>query len=159
MTFHGEALAAIRRHLLDRAGELGFATTDDPGLYLLADGKRIDATTLPDGRRRFVVPKGIAELRLRSRTGIPALLLADCVDERTLGAFIGSITVNAPSGRRTLTSGDRAYAAGWYPPEPEGLWTDGDAQLDVAGPCTLEITLAGGLPYPNLRRAGARCAA
>ena len=155
MAFEGETLAGIRRHLLDRAQALGFATTDDPGLYVLADGRRIEAQILPDGRRRFSVPKGTTALRLRSRTGVPGHLLADVDDDRTVGAFIGAITVNSASGRREIALDDAALHEGWHAPEATGRWTNGDAALNVAGPCLLEITLAGALPYPNLRRRAA----
>ena len=157
VAFHGEPLAAIRRHLLDRARALGFATTTDPALHLLAGGTRIDPQPLPDGRRRFHIPKGVDRVRLRSRTGIPAHLLAGAADDRTLGAFIAELALTDARGRRTIDLA--TLADGVYPREPEGIWTNGDAGLDVAGPCILDVPLAGTLPYPHVRTAKTRRAA
>ena len=146
---HGVPLAGIRRHLLDRAAVLGFSTTTDPALHILAGGTRIDPQTLPDGRYRFHIRKGVNGVRLRSRTGIPAHLLADTGDDRTLGVFIAELAVTSVSGRRAIDVA--TLTDGFYPRESEGIWTDGDARLDVAGPCILEITLAATLPYPHQR--------
>jgi hypothetical protein len=159
MVLHGPALAAIRRHLLDRAARLGFSTTLDPGLYLTIGARRIEAVILEDGRRRFNVPKDMHRLRLRSRSAMPCHLLGDSTDTRVLGAFIRQIRLSEPTGQRDLALDDAALGEGWYPREPEGRWTNGDALLELAGPCILEITLAGSLPYPNLRSARTRQAA
>ena len=70
-----------------------------------------------------------------------------------LGAFIRQIRLSEPTGPRDLALDSAALGEGWYPPEPEGRWTNGDALLELTGPCILEITLAGSLPYPNLRPA------
>ena len=71
-----------------------------------------------------------------------------------LGAFIAALMVVSASGRRPLDLA--ALTDGVYPPEPTGIWTDGYARLDLTGPCTLEITLGGTLPFPNLRSAKTR---
>ena len=153
VVLHGAALAAIRRHLLDRAAALGFSTTLDPGLYLMAGDRRIDPVILEDGRRRFNIPKDAYRIRLRSRSAMPCRLLGDSTDTRVLGAFIRQIRLSEPTGPRDLALDSAALGEGWYPPEPEGRWTNGDALLELTGPCILEITLAGSLPYPNLRPA------
>jgi hypothetical protein len=150
----GAALAAIRQHLIDRARHLGFSTTDDPALHLVGAGTRIDGQILADGRRRFQIPRGVGALRLRGRSGVPAELLARSDDTRVLGAFIAGFAVTDASGRRTVDLA--TLSDGFYPREAEGIWTNGDAGLDVTGPCILEITLAGTLPYPHLRMAGTR---
>ena len=153
MTFHGAPLAAIRTHLLARARQLGAATTTDPALHILAGATRIDPEILPDGTHRFTIPGGVKTVRLRSRAGAPAHLLANSSDDRTLGAFITRIARRTKSGRpRAIPLASPALATGWHPPEAGGRWTDGDAVLPIAGPCILELAHGGTLPYPCTAR-------
>jgi hypothetical protein len=158
MTLGGEAVAATRRHLLARAERLGRATTEDPDLHLLADGRRLDAQPLPDGRLRLAVPKGVRALRLASRSGIARELLEGSADARRLGACIGKIEVVTPSGAFEMALDDPALGAGWHAPETGWRWTDGNASLGMKGPCLLHITLAGTLKFPSRQQTRRRAA-
>jgi hypothetical protein len=153
MVLDGAKLAATRAHLLARADRLGHATTTNPDLHLLADGRRIDAQHLPDGRLRLAIPKGARDLRLASRSAIPAEQLCASTDRRRLGVCVAAIEFVTPAGRQELALDDPALTAGWHNPETAWRWTTGEAHLALAGPALLHITLTSELPYIACRAA------
>ncbi len=124
----GAALAAARRTLLDRAAELGYGITTSPGLSLAAGGRRLTAEV--DGRRwRVPLPEGVRQLRLRSRTWVPAHTCPNDEDTRQLGVAIGRLWLD----RRAVALDSPGLAIGWRTPEPGWRWTDGNAALSVQG--------------------------
>jgi hypothetical protein len=153
MVLEGKTLAKLRRHLLARAKRLGHAMTKDPGLHLLADGRRLDAQPAPDGTVWVAVPEAARRLRLVSRSAVPAQMLASSTDRRRLGVCVQRIEVITPSGRHELDIDDPTLGTGWHAQEKGWRWTDGHAAIDVQGPAVLVITLAGRLRYPELRLA------
>ena len=134
----GPQLHAVRAMLLKRAQELGHRMTQDPAMHVLADGVAIEAE-LTDGRYRFHLPEGAADIRLVSRSGVPAHMTADGTDHRALGVAVARIVVD---GREVPLSDTRRLRSGWHEPEEHWCWTDGNAQLAIAGARVLEITVA-----------------
>ena len=155
----GETLARIRRHLFARAAELGHATSEDPDLHLLADGRRIDAQPVPDGSFWLAIPPWSRSLRLVSRSGLARDLLADSVAARRLGVSVASVALATPRGTRELSLEDPALTTGWHTAEPGRRWTNGRAALALSGPAVIHITLAERLAYHRPRRTAARVAA
>ncbi len=133
----GERLAGLRRRLLARAGALGHATTAEPDLHLLADGRRVSPE--PGARYRFAVPAGTRRLRLRSRSAVPAELRAAGTDPRRLGVAVAEL---ACDGAPLPMGGD-----GWHADEGGWRWTDGDAALPCPGGGVLTLKLALGACY------------
>jgi hypothetical protein len=136
----------LRRRLLARAPVLGRLLTEDPDLCLLADGVPLPAT-----RGEFAwsveLPPGTREVRLRSRVAVPAHVLPDSHDRRSLGVAVTSLTLDG----QPIPPKDERRAAGWMSPEPIIQWTNGDAVV-LCDPATsggrrLDITLAPLLRY------------
>jgi hypothetical protein len=134
----GPQLHAVRAMLLKRAQELGHRMTQEPALHVLADGVAIKPKRIA-GRYRFRLPKGAAEIRLVSRSGVPAHMSADGTDYRTLGVAVSCIVAD---GQEVPLGDKRRLRSGWYEPEAGWCWTDGNAQLAIPGARVLEVTVA-----------------
>lgn len=141
----GAECDAAKRLLLDRAAALGFATTLDPAMHLLVDGRplwpRILGTT-----RFFDLPPRPQHIRLITRSAVPAWM-ADGDDHRSLGVAVASIRADG----EYIPLTDPRLTEGWHGVEGEGggtwRWTNGDAGLRVAGTRCLAIAVAGTYTY------------
>ncbi len=129
---YGARTVGIWRALRARAGcGEGAGEGADPELYLLADGRRVWAEFSRDGVYRFTLERRPRDLRLVSRTAVPATGGLG-PDIRRLGVGVREIAV-AQGGRvRRFGHADAALAEGFHPAAPgEGLrWTAGEARLD-----------------------------
>ena len=71
----GGTVDAVWVRLLERSGPRpGQPVTDDPGLHLLVDGRRVEARSRRGGTYVFSLPIEPAEVRVMSRAGVPAEL-------------------------------------------------------------------------------------
>ena len=135
----GQALAAVKRRLLQRAETLGYTMEFDPLIHLLVDGDFIEGHA--DGlRHRFILPAGAREVRLVSRTAIPAHVQAHSVDYRRLGAAVEHLVIDG----RQIAARDIPCGEGWHDaeaPEATWRWTDGNAKLDCSGARQVEIAI------------------
>jgi hypothetical protein len=131
LVLEGDALAVARRRLAQRATEMGWHLADAPDARLVADG-RVLRPDMVGGQCRFAVPRGAGRLRLVSRSFVPAE--HGMADHRRLGLAIRRISAD---GVRLAPSG-----TGWYPPERDLQWTDGDAVLDCPGARQLVLETA-----------------
>jgi hypothetical protein len=137
---HGPVVVAARRALLRRAIALGHRRTRDAAVRVTADGRGVRKVPHPDGW--FIpIPEGTSSVRLRSRSWVPAEMRANADDRRRLGVAVCRLWLD----RREVSLDSRALSAGWYAPEAHGRWTDGDAELGVAGARSLcfALTLTG----------------
>ena len=134
----GPQLHAVRAMLLKRAQEMGHVMTSEPDLRLGVDGVEM-APEPVEGRYRFQVPEGANEIRILSRSGVPAHMTADGTDYRTLGVAIARVLVD---GAEVPLTDKRRLRSGWYEPEPGWCWTDGNALLMVPGARVIELTVA-----------------
>jgi hypothetical protein len=154
----GPIVDAAWRRLLDRAGPRpGVPLTDDPGLHLLVDGKRIDRRYRPDGRWVFPLRTAPKRVRIVSHAVVPAELglARDC---RPLGVAIRRVYVWQGMTFHTLEASDPRLAVGFHAFEPDNgyRWTDGDAVVPpelfagATGPFRLELEVAETTRYPLL---------
>jgi hypothetical protein len=134
---------SAHRRLLRRARALGWRLTHHAGLAISADLPGI-GTRRRDGAIELRLPADACELRLRSRSFVPAELDIGVPDGRRLGVALALALNGAPVPAS-------AFRAGWHPPEGGGAWrwTDGDATLHLPSrtqPATLLIRVmpAGG---------------
>lgn len=138
----GPVVAEVRRRLLARAAELGFARTEDPAPCLYAGAGRIRAE---GGERlfRFVLPQGCETAQLISRAAIPAETTADREDHRRLGIAVARLWFDGePVGLN-----DPRLGAGWYRQEQDDTgetwrWTNGDAQLAIGDAREIVVEIA-----------------
>ncbi len=144
----GDALEAVKARLLARAAEaFGAASTDDPGLHLLADGRAIAPARMAGRTYRFPVPAGTRTLRLASRRWVPAQLLSASTDTRGLGVCVRTLHLDGVA----CALDDERLDAGWHAPEHDAsgpqCWTTGLATLPP-GYREVEVRLDGFAVYP-----------
>ena len=142
---------AIVRPIWQRLAERGSsfrtaATIEDPGLTVIAGGRRIQSSTDGSGRHIFALPADARDITIASRTARPSDRTPWCGDRRLLGVAISEITLDG----KTLDLEQNIH--GWYATENEGpkswRWTDGNAHMTLPNPGRiLEIHVHGSLPY------------
>ena len=139
LVLDGAELEAARSWLLDRAEALGYATTLDPALRVMAGGMELHPE-IDGALHRFRLPAWAGGIQLLSRSAMPAETRADSGDRRRLGVAVSRIALDG----RALPLGDARLSSGWHEPERDEQghawrWTDGDAGLALAGGGVLEI--------------------
>ncbi len=133
----GPLLVAVRQRLLLQAKLLGHATTGDPDLRVIADGRVLHAD-IAAGRYRIALPNRVRNLRIHSRTWIPAHMHPTENDCRRLGVAIGRIWLD----RREVSLESTGLSRGWHAAEHDWRWTDGDAVLEASGARELVFEVA-----------------
>ena len=127
----------MREALLGRAEALGHLATRDAGLHLAVDGHRFRA--IVEGQSyRFCLPRGAANVRLRSLSAVPAFMQAGSSDHRRLGVAVSRIALDG----QAIPLGDARLGMGWQAVEAGWRWTDGDAALDATGARALGVEVA-----------------
>lgn len=101
----------------------------DPDLRLLADGRVLRPDTVHDAVFSFAVPGRPRELRLLSRSIIPAQHDATQTDLRRLGVDVSLFLVSDAAAQTRWPYHHRALAYGFHPAEDGHRWTDGNALL------------------------------
>jgi hypothetical protein len=140
--------------LASRAQALGYTlppdpeSTDDPGLCLLADGRRLRPISNDGGRTVFVLPAPARSLRLLSRSTVPSDDMPWLDDRRRIGVMVRGITLRAGQDHRAVAMDDPNLLDGWWAAEHVNggvvRWTDGDAAIGSSpGRGTLTVELAG----------------
>ncbi len=160
----------IWRALADRARATGFIAPQrtvsvDPDLRLLVNGAVVRPQAYANGRYCFAVPPGASELRLLSRSFLPADMHPYADDWRRLGVAVAGFLWRAGSETREIAVDRQALSRGWHVAEHAGTavwrWTDGDAAIPVE--CddggVLEVRLQATGEYPIDPAASVRRAA
>ena len=127
----GPALATVKQRLLAIAQTLGHETVADPALHVMADGRRIEAART-GATYMFDLPEGARDIRLMSRTMVPAHMLGDSGDTRNLGVAVLEMTIDGAECAGT--------GLGWHAREDGLQWTDGAAMLPAAR--SINVTVA-----------------
>ncbi len=155
----GEVVEQVWARLFRRSGGRRFAaeTTDDPDLHLIANGRRLDPSTIEGWAYTFALSQPPeTSLHLCSRSGVPSLLGITAHDHRRLGIAIRGIVISQPS-IETVVAHDSLVllAAGCHPAEAGYCWTDGELTLPaplfahLSGAFTLSVqTERPGMRYP-----------
>jgi hypothetical protein len=147
----------IWRKLSERAGRLDLAFTADPDLHLRADGVRLLPEAMQGPVWRFRLAGPVGELRIVSRSAIPAMIGLE-QDQRRLGVALRRIVLRRPGLTLAVGWDEPLLVRGFHGPEPaqRHRWTDGEAVLPpelllpFGAGCTVELHVAGLLPYPLL---------
>jgi hypothetical protein len=162
----GALVDAVWQHLLHRAGARPpMPLTRDPDLHLRVDGVRVDAVGSCGGVHEFRLAAAPGEVRIVSRSGIPAEL-GIARDARQLGVAVRLIVVRHAAGSRIAAASDAAWREGFHAFEPDQgfRWTHGDALVPAAlfagivGPCEVTLHIGGSADYLLLGAEDARAA-
>ena len=146
---------AARAHLLRRATALDHRVIRDADLRVVDAGRSLRPLQA-DRLWRFAIPRGAAHLTLLSRRWVPAWMRPADDDARSLGVAIGRLWLDG----RELGPDAPERGRGWHAFEGDWQWTDGAAQLAVAGCRELrfELAMTGDYWHPAAGRGEARSA-
>lgn len=146
-----QAVEPVWRGLAERAEAIGyqrpsFATTNDPDLRLVADGRVIRPLSIDGNRYVFALPAGATSVRMLSRATVPSYLTAYQDDWRHLGVAIRRIVVRNDGGVTDLPPDHPGFARGWHAVERDDAtmwrWMNGDAVVpmpEAHGPTLVEV--------------------
>jgi hypothetical protein len=150
----------VWQRLADRAAALGQEapeqpTTTEPGLHLVAKGRRIRPIYAEGGLFIFPLPRGANEVQLASRAAAPADTRPWLDDRRPLGVNVARIVLRNAEDLVEMPVDHPGLTDGWWTVERYGpalrRWTNGAARLPLPpldGPAMLEIRLGGEMIYP-----------
>jgi hypothetical protein len=144
LVVEGPEIERTKSLLLDRLKGLGHVTTSEADLHVIADGHRIDPMVLGATRFAFALPAGCSDIRLMSRTFVPAHTLAHSNDTRSLGICVSRLQIDG----ETLALDDASLDGdGWNdlerrPNFSDQRWTRGNTCLPARTRLIL-IDLAG----------------
>ncbi|MFC0411039.1 Hint domain-containing protein [Roseomonas elaeocarpi] len=153
----GPGLDALRRKLIARAEELGFASTSDPDTRLVLDGTEIAPAWQDRDVIVFNLPAGCwHDIQLRSRAEVSAWIHGNA-DDRRLGLALEQLVLRGPHAEMVIGAHADELCIGFHGPEANDgyrwRWTDGEARLPT-GPftlfpagCQLTIRLRTGMTY------------
>jgi hypothetical protein len=154
---------AARIAMLGLSPPAAMATTSDPGLHLVIDGRAIHPASAAAGRYTFVLPTVDGTVQLVSRAARPCELRPWVEDRRRLGIMVSRLTLRRGAELEAIPLDHPHLSDGWWSVERDGAalwrWTDGNASIRLAvetlsvevlaveAPGLLEVVLAGGLDY------------
>ena len=151
----GPALVAIRSQLAARAEACGFGATLDADLHLLVDGSAVYPSAVERGTYSFDIARPTSDIRIVSRSVVPADIDPACADRRRLGVALAGLSISGGGLAVDMLAGESRLVDGFHPTEGQSRWTNGNAGLPVAmlglmaGPFTLELRIIGtDLAYP-----------
>ena len=132
----GPEVEALWRRLLERSGFVPPEASADPGLHLIADGRRIDPEPLEtrphgfQGIYRFRLEQAPLELAIVSRSTVPAAMGLNH-DARRLGVALRSISLRGAGCAIDLDYDSPWLDDGFHRPEHSARhrWTNGHAPL------------------------------
>ncbi len=154
-----ELVKPIWLRLAERAESLGYqrpdyATTNDPELRLVADGRVIRPLSSDANRYVFMLPAGVSSVRLTSRTSVPSYFEAYLDDWRHLGVAVRRIVVRDSTGLTEIPPDHPGLTQGWHKVERNDVtmwrWMDGDAVLPIQltdGPAMVEVRVSSAMKY------------
>jgi Hint domain len=128
----GDVLQKIRRKLDDRVESFGCTTTFDPALCLLADGREIPPDVVDGCIYRFELTEQPTELRIMSRSGIPAEIKPPFEDSRRLGINLSRLVLKGGHITVTVEHQHPWLIDGFHEAEAAHRWTDGNACIPPA---------------------------
>jgi autotransporter-associated beta strand protein len=155
-------LEPIWHRLAKRSVQLGWplppqaATTGDPALCIVVDGRRIAPVAVQRNCHSFIVPAGAADVRLVSRSATANALTPWVSDSRRLGVLVSSLVWRQEEEVCPVALDEPALRDGWWAPEWHGSatlrrWTGGNARLPLPrtfdGARLLDVTVASTLAY------------
>ena len=123
-------LGGIRARLIERAAALGYSTTADPDLHLVANGTAVTALSVADGRYTFRLDEAADEVWLASRCGVPAELELLSSDRRSLGVCVKQLVLRDDHLRLEISHSHPSLCEGFHEDEESvRRWTNGKARV------------------------------
>jgi hypothetical protein len=152
----GPVVDAVWQRLVQRAGQgSSLPMTDDPGLHLVLNGRRLDAVERIGDAYVFYLPVVPSDLHIVSYAAEPAKW-GLVRDPRLLGVALRDVVVRQGTRFRVIKPNDARLSVGFHAFEPaNGLrWTNGDAILPTGlfagftAPLELVVHVGASTRYP-----------
>jgi hypothetical protein len=124
----GEVLARVRRTLDERLGLLGYSRSLDPALRLLIDGCEMEPDVVQGSAYIFRLLKRPGDVRIVSRTSIPAAVGAGN-DRRRLGVNLTALIMRSDTLTLMVEHGHPLLSDGFHQAETTHRWTNGNARI------------------------------
>jgi hypothetical protein len=139
----GDAIAELRAALAGRAKLLEPRFTNDPAVRLLVDGREVPPSRVIPGGFAFDLQAPAGEIRLLSRSMVPALVEPGALDRRHLGVALRRMRLRSQFATLDVCHDHPAFRQGFYAAEEKHRWTDGYALVPPAllAPITDDFTL------------------
>ncbi len=154
----GAVLAAIRGGIAARAEACGFTTSADAELHLLVDGVSLYPTAINGQSFCFDIAQSARDVRMVSRSAVPAEIDPASADRRRLGVAMAGLTLSGNGLSIDVLAGEKLLSDGFYPADGGHRWTNGAAQVPAAllalmdGAFSVTVQLIGtGMEYPVAR--------
>jgi hypothetical protein len=129
LVLEGDALRLPRAVLRERALALGYITTTDPDVHVMADGQRIEAARRLHHRLMFVLPEACREITLCSKSFKPTACHPESPDVRRLGICVHGLRLDGANAPLQANG----FGKGWHAFEHDAAagrrWTSGRAVL------------------------------
>jgi GT2 family glycosyltransferase/glycosyltransferase involved in cell wall biosynthesis len=130
------ASATVRRRLIESFKAQGLVVGEEPELRIVVGNETVASRELGNSAYRFALPASGVDVRIVSRTFIPATVFGDSDDLRPLGVCITAMTLLNGEKAREIAIDDPALVEGFYPAEHHEAaswrWTNGDARLPAS---------------------------
>ena len=157
----GPALAAIRAGIANRAEACGFTTSADADLHLLVDGAPVYPSAINGQSFSFDVAQSASDVRIISRSAVPAEINPASADRRQLGVAMAGLTLRGSGLSIDMLAGEKLLAEGFYPADAGHRWTNGSAPVPAAllalmdGAFSVTVQLVGtDMQYPVAEQGG-----
>lgn len=151
----GPALAAIRVGIADRATACGFTTSADADLHLQVDGAIVYPSAISGHSFSFDIAQSASDVRIVSRSAVPADINPASADGRRLGVAVAGLTLRGSGMSIEVLAGDKLLADGFYQADGGHRWTNGSAHVPAAllalmdGAFSVSVQLVGtDMQYP-----------
>jgi hypothetical protein len=123
----GDVVQNLRWRLDERLEAFGCTTTTDPDLHLVVDGIPVLADRVDDTVHVFRLENPAREVRIVSRSSVPAELDLASADVRRLGVNVSRVVLSSDNVNIVVGCGDTSLVDGFHACEETHRWTDGDA--------------------------------
>jgi hypothetical protein len=125
----GDVLQHLRWRLDERLEVFGCTTTFDPDLHLVVDGVPVLADRVDDTAHVFRLKSPAREVRIVSRSSVPAELDVGFIDIRRLGINVSRVVLSSDNVNIVVGCRDTSLVDGFHASEESHRWTDGDARI------------------------------
>jgi hypothetical protein len=122
-------LQCLRRRLDERLKAFGCSTTFDPGLHLAVDGVPVSADRVGDTVHVFRLERPAREVRIVSRSSVPAELDVKSPDIRRLGVNLSRVVLSSDHVNIIVGCRNTSLVDGFHAGEGTHRWTNGDAHV------------------------------
>ena len=122
----GQEVTRVKTALLERLGYVGYVTTSEADIHVMADRRRIEPIELGARRFAFVLPPRLRRHSIKVAHVHSRLYPSQSIDNRSLGICIKRLQID---GETIALNSEALLSSSWHGLETDQRWTRGSAQL------------------------------